>query len=110
MPFLLFTSSCTDLTLSVFTKQWHKREASLAISYMDVLQVIVYMFCVVWIQQKERAAKAARVQVTAGQWAFPSWAWACGRFLFDHSRLTDASTLFMSRHDVVECQPTTPSW
>ena len=56
-----------DLSLSVFGRSWQKRDAALIISYMDVLSVIIYLFCIVWVQQKEKAAKAARGQVTAGK-------------------------------------------
>jgi hypothetical protein len=54
------------LNLSMFGRSFSKRDATLVVSYMDVMQIVIFLVCILWIRAKEKAAKLARVQVTAG--------------------------------------------
>ena len=60
--------SNADLSLNLIGNTWKKRDAALIVSYVDVLETILYLVCILWLSHKEKAAKAARTQVTAGNY------------------------------------------
>lgn len=55
----------------MFGRNFSKRDATLVVSYMDVMQIVIFLVCILWIRAKEKAAKLARVQVTAGTRSSP---------------------------------------